>query len=106
MKEKRSKKQVSHPDYSEEMALFMRQVYVSYDKKKIVLHNISLDANKGEILGLIGGSGSGKSTILRCLTGQVKPYRGFVRTANCDVVKEKDKLINRIGYVPDSGFPS
>jgi ABC-type multidrug transport system ATPase subunit len=106
MKTKGPINQKFHPDFSDEMSLFMRGVYVSYDKKKMVLHNINLDANKGEIIGLIGGSGSGKSTILRCLTGQVDPYRGYVRTANCDVNTEKDKLVNRIGYVPQLEYLS
>ncbi len=106
MKRNRPKNLDVHPDYSKEMALFMRHVYVSYDKRKIILHNISLDVNKGEILGLIGGSGSGKSTVLRCLTGQIKPYRGHVWTANCDIIKDKEKLVNKIGYVPQLEYVS
>ena len=106
MKSKRSNKTDIHPEFSKDMDLFMRNVYVSYDKKKIVLHNISLDVNKGEILGLIGGSGSGKSTILRCLTGQIKTHRGHVRTADCDVIKNKNELVNKIGYVPQLEYLS
>jgi ABC-2 type transport system ATP-binding protein len=106
MKDKRPTNQKIHPDFSKDMDLFMRNVYVSYDKKKTVLHNISLDVNKGEILGLIGGSGSGKSTILRCLTGQIKPKSGIIRTANCDVVMDKENLVGKIGYVPQLEYLS
>jgi NitT/TauT family transport system ATP-binding protein len=43
-----------------------------------VLENIDLTVNQGELLALLGQSGSGKSTILRCLTGLVEPTSGRV----------------------------
>ncbi|MBN2154441.1 MAG: ABC transporter ATP-binding protein [Candidatus Lokiarchaeota archaeon] len=106
MKRSHLKKHEIHPDFTEDMDVFMRNCYVSYDKRKIVLHNVSLDVKKGGVLGLIGGSGSGKSTILRCLTGQISPHRGIVRTANCDVIKDNEKLVNKIGYVPQLEYLS
>src|ERR1700689_3748392 len=41
-----------------------------------VLDNIDLAVNQGEFLALLGQSGSGKSTILRCLTGLIEPTSG------------------------------
>src|SRR5271155_4478096 len=41
-----------------------------------VLENIDLAVHQGELLALLGQSGSGKSTILRCLTGLVEPTSG------------------------------
>ena len=41
-----------------------------------VLDNIDLAVNPGEFLALLGQSGSGKSTILRCLTGLIQPSSG------------------------------
>ncbi|MHA1999607.1 MAG: ABC transporter ATP-binding protein, partial [Promethearchaeota archaeon] len=55
---------------------------------------------EGEILGLIGESGAGKSTILRCITGQWKPYRGSVSVAGIDIVQHRADAIKRFGYVP------
>ncbi|MHA1340280.1 MAG: ABC transporter ATP-binding protein [Promethearchaeota archaeon] len=95
-----------HPDFKSEYDIFMRDCWVSYDKKKIVLKKISLEAKKGEILGLIGGSGAGKSTCMRVMTGQIVPIRGFVKTANCNVYTERNKLVQRIGYVPQLEYLS
>jgi ABC-type multidrug transport system ATPase subunit len=95
-----------HPDYSPDYDIFMRDCSVSYDKKKTVLANINLDAKKGEILGLIGGSGAGKSTCMRVMTGQIKPTHGFVRTAGYDVMTQRNQLVQKIGYCPQLEYLS
>jgi ABC-2 type transport system ATP-binding protein len=46
--------------------------------RKIVLNSISFDINRGEIFGIIGASGSGKTTILNSLIGYLRPERGDV----------------------------
>ncbi len=46
-----------------------------------VLHGISLDANKGDVISLIGSSGSGKSTFLRCLNLLEMPEQGEIKLA-------------------------
>lgn len=67
---------------------------------KILIDDISLIANKGEILGIIGESGAGKSTTIKVLTGQLKPSRGFARIAGLDVFLDHDNAILKMGYVP------
>ncbi len=46
--------------------------------KQTVLHNISLEANPGEMLGIIGPNGSGKSTVIRGITQLIKPSSGHI----------------------------
>ncbi|MEY2599686.1 MAG: hypothetical protein RLZZ142_1945 [Verrucomicrobiota bacterium] len=61
----------------------LRQVSVSYSQGKTeipVLQSIDLAIHEGELLALLGQSGSGKSTVLRCLTGLLPPTSGRVRT--------------------------
>ncbi|MHA1369664.1 MAG: ABC transporter ATP-binding protein [Promethearchaeota archaeon] len=65
-----------------------------------IIKNASFYSYEGEILGLIGESGAGKSTILRCMTGQWKPWRGSVKVAGIDIVRYKKEAIRRFGYVP------
>lgn len=60
------------------MALKIENLTVGYDRKKPVLHNISLSVHQGEILAVIGPNGSGKSTLLRTLIGLLDSYSGAV----------------------------
>lgn len=57
---------------------------VGYDKK-IVLDNINIDLNKGEILSLIGPNGAGKTTFIKSIITQLKPLGGTVFMENADV---------------------
>lgn len=68
-----------------------------------LIDDVSLIANKGEILGIIGESGAGKSTAVKVLTGQIKPNRGFARIAGYDVFLDRKHAILKMGYVPQMG---
>ena len=57
---------------------------VVYDGRR-VLNGVSLDIQQGEVLALMGGSGSGKTTILRHIIGLEQPYSGTVRILGVDV---------------------
>ncbi|MEM3525784.1 MAG: ABC transporter ATP-binding protein [Candidatus Jordarchaeaceae archaeon] len=68
--------------------------------KTTILDNINFHAKRGEILAIIGGSGAGKSTCLRVLTSQIKPIEGEVYLAGYNALKEKEKVKEILGYVP------
>jgi len=65
-----------------------------------LIDDVSLIANSGEILGIIGESGAGKSTTVKVLTGQIKPDRGFARIAGYDVFLDREHALLKMGYVP------
>ncbi len=95
-------------EYSD-FSLILNKIYASYESGKNVLEDISFRAKKGDILGIIGGSGAGKSTILRAMTGQLDRkilHKGNVITAGIDVLKNNKELINKIGYVPQLEYLS
>jgi iron(III) transport system ATP-binding protein len=60
------------------MSIRMTDVSFQYDHKHPVLKHCSFDMNPGEIVALIGKSGSGKSTILRLISGLEKPVAGEI----------------------------
>ena len=61
---------------------------------------ISFDVNSGEIFGLIGPDGAGKTTIFRILTTLLIANEGKATVAGFDVVKEYKKIRNSVGYMP------
>ena len=75
------------------------QASVKINRVKI-LHDITFYAREREILGIIGASGSGKTTCLRVMTAQLKPYRGQAKIAQLDVKKEATAIHYATGYVP------
>lgn len=66
-----------------------------------VFRHINVTVAPGEILGVIGPSASGKTTLSRCLTGLVRPRVGAVRLGDIDIGRlPPDDLANCIGYLP------
>lgn len=56
------------------------------------LDNVSFDIGEGEFIGLIGPTGSGKSTLIQHLNGLLKPSSGKIKVCGIDITKEKAKL--------------
>jgi len=69
--------------------------------EKEVLRNISLSVRKGEILGLLGPSGAGKTTLIKIITGQLIPASGCVKLAGCDMRTPDRDIYRRIGMMMD-----
>ncbi len=68
--------------------------------KVTALDNISFDINEGELFGLIGPDGAGKTTLFRILTTLLLADGGFASVAGNDVVKEYREIRNISGYMP------
>lgn len=68
---------------------------------KRVLHNISFDILRGEVVGLLGPNGAGKTTLIRILTGFFPPTEGKVTLDEVDLLKNPKKMKRQIGYLPE-----
>ncbi|WP_294498506.1 ATP-binding cassette domain-containing protein [uncultured Gemmiger sp.] len=68
----------------------------------ITCNHVSLNIRPGELVAIIGGSGAGKSTILNCLCGYLKPAEGSVYINGISLYQNFDSLKKLIGYVPQS----
>lgn len=64
------------------------------------LHNLNFDVDEGEIYGIIGPDGAGKTTLFRILTTLILADSGSAEVAGLDVVKDYKKIRNQIGYMP------
>ena len=68
---------------------------------RLAVDGVSFEVQENEVMGLLGPNGSGKTTILRLLTGYLRPSAGTVRVDGCDVVRDGLAARARIGYVPE-----
>nr|WP_221320245.1 ABC transporter ATP-binding protein [Chitinivorax tropicus] len=66
---------------SAENLVELDHVTFAYDKRRVILRDISLRIPKGKVVAIMGGSGCGKTTILRLIGGQIKPSNGTVSVA-------------------------
>jgi phospholipid/cholesterol/gamma-HCH transport system ATP-binding protein len=83
-------------------AIELHAVHIAFDSPE-VLRGIDLSVMKGEILTIMGGSGSGKSVLLRLIAGLIKPDRGEIRIDGTDIVPlNEDAMLSfrqRMGMV-------
>jgi ABC-2 type transport system ATP-binding protein len=68
---------------------------------RLAVDHVSLQVRAGEIMGLLGPNGSGKTTILRILTGYLRPSEGTARIGDLDVIDDSLAARRRVGYVPE-----
>lgn len=65
----------------------------------VAVDSLDLEVKRGEIFGLLGPNGSGKTTTIRMLTGLLEPTSGSAFVAGIDVVASPERVRQRIGYM-------
>jgi ABC-type multidrug transport system fused ATPase/permease subunit len=75
-----------------------------YDNKKIILGNINFEIKKGETIGIIGQSGSGKTTFVDILSGLIPPTSGRITSDNIDIQKNIRNWQDQIGYIQQNTY--
>ena len=86
------------------MTEFMNSLEISNITKSFgdvkAVSDVSLDVAGGELFGLIGPDGAGKTTLFRILTTLLRPDSGMAKVDGLDVVKDYRKIRERVGYMP------
>ena len=68
------------------VAMSVKNLWFRYERDgEDVLRGVNLQIPKGEFSAIVGGNGTGKSTLLKALCGAVKPYRGRIDRQNCKI---------------------
>lgn len=82
--------------------LTAKNIVFKYKDTENGIHNFSFQGESGQMVGILGVSGTGKSTLLEILNGNVKPYSGeiYINGYNLNDEKNRETLRGIIGYVP------
>lgn len=79
-----------------EAAIAVNQLYKSYGDVRVV-ENLSFSVNRGEVFGLLGANGAGKSTTIECIVGTRKYDRGTVSILGLNPLQDRKQLFERVG---------
>lgn len=80
---------------TKEIKIRIRNLHKSFGKKN-VLNGVDLDLYKGESLVVIGGSGTGKSVLIKCIQGLLTPDSGSIEIDDIEIVNENPDLIDKM----------
>jgi ABC-type multidrug transport system ATPase subunit len=81
------------------MDLYIRNVSKTYSNGVQALKDVTLTIPAG-MYGLLGPNGAGKSTLMRILATLQEPDEGSIRLGDTDVLSQKDKVRQTLGYLP------
>ena len=83
------------------MDVFLNNIRKTYNKGSIIaVDDVSFGVERGELFGLIGPDGAGKTSIFRMLTTLLLPDSGNGSVTGFDIVKDYKKIRNTVGYMP------
>lgn len=68
---------------------------------RTAVDGVSFELDAGEIVGFLGPNGAGKTTTMRMIAGYLEPEAGSARVFNVDVVQDRRRAQERVGYLPE-----
>jgi ABC-2 type transport system ATP-binding protein len=91
------------PDPLAATPLSIEGLTIDYGERRAVA-GLSLSVRSGEVYGLLGSNGAGKSSTIRAVVGLVRPTAGRIRVFGVDPVSEGLRTKREIGYVPETSL--
>jgi ABC-2 type transport system ATP-binding protein len=82
--------------------LEVENLYGGYFKNKSILHELSFTVNPGEMIGMIGLNGAGKSTTIKHLLGLLQPQQGTIRIGGQAPLQDDNQFRSQLAYVPEA----
>ena len=83
------------------MSIFIQNINKSYGNQ-IALSDVSLEIEKGEIVGFLGPNGAGKSTLMKIISSYISQDSGTVKVCNFNTAEQENESKKRIGYLPEN----
>ena len=86
-------------------SIHLQNIFYKYEgKSEFTLKNIEIKIDKNEIIGIMGSTGSGKSTLINLINGLLKPTSGKISVDEEDIQTNLSEWQKNIGYVPQNIF--
>jgi ABC-2 type transport system ATP-binding protein len=82
----------------------VKDVFFSYDDKKKVLSGLNIEVSSGEIVGLLGANGSGKTTTFKLLSGLINPDEGTIEIDGVSIGEDLKGALKKCAFVPDESL--
>jgi len=88
---------------NDSVPLALDQLSVAYGQRPAV-QSLSLTVRPGEIYGLLGSNGAGKTSTIKAIVGLVRPAAGSIRVFGINALRDGPEAKARIGYVPETSM--
>lgn len=89
------------PNATPEFTLTAHQLKRSFGNQAVI-HDVSLQLKRGEVLGLLGHNGAGKSTTMQMLTGCLLPDSGTIEICGIDLLRHPARAKAQLGFLPET----
>ncbi len=104
-----SEKDIEPKDLAQENFIFenviqLKNMSFVYNDRESIFENINLEINKSDTVGIVGETGSGKSTLMKIIMGLVDPSKGSISIDGKNISKIRRSWQKQIGYVPQNFY--
>jgi len=89
-----------HSEVTSKVHFVAEEIEFQFKNSSKGIKKFSFEEDSGQLIGIMGGSGVGKSTLINLLSGKIKPQDGRITINGIDIHKEPDKIQGLIGFVP------
>ncbi len=89
-----------HSEKASRIHFVAEEIEFQFKNSSKGIKRFSFEKESGHLIGIMGGSGVGKSTLINLLSGKLKPLAGRITINGIDIHKEPDKIQGLIGFVP------
>jgi ABC-2 type transport system ATP-binding protein len=89
------------PNIISDITLSARNLYRRFGDHQVI-HDVSLELKRGEVLGLLGHNGAGKTTTMQMLTGCLSPNSGDIEICGINLLRHPELAKANLGYLPET----
>ena len=87
------------PKPKEDPVVRFMNVSFKYKNGPTILEDVSFDIQHGEFLAIVGENGTGKSTLMKLMSGLLQPSKGIIETSGVDTSCALEEVLNNVGYL-------